>query len=380
MKKVGLLFVCMLILSGCSKENLLKIRISNPSTSDKIDEIVEIGWKAIFEKLILTDKDSIVILNEEGKQTPYQIIYNGSSSPQSVIFPTSSSKGETVVYTIKKGQPENFERKTFGRQVPERKDDFAWENDRIAFRMYGPALAGENPSNGVDIWLKKTNELIIDKFYSNELDRKLSYHVDRGLGLDCYKVGHTLGAGGIAPFFHDSLWVGGFYSRVRVLDSGDLRTSFVLEYDSVPVEGKILTGKIEITLDAFTQMNKAVVSYNGDFESFETASGIWLHDGNGITRSDEASGFIAYAEKATSDAGVDAGRNYVGVIIPRGMKKILLKNDHLLALADYKKGEKFTYYFGAGWSQWGFDNDDTWFNYMSKQASRLKESLQITIE
>lgn len=32
----------------------------------------------------------------------------------------------------------------FCRQVPERMDDFAWENDRGAFRMYGPAL-WENP-------------------------------------------------------------------------------------------------------------------------------------------------------------------------------------------------------------------------------------------
>ena len=46
-------------------------------------------------------------------------------------------------------QPEG--QRVFGRFVPERKDDFAWENEYAAFRMYGPALAPENPSNGVDM-------------------------------------------------------------------------------------------------------------------------------------------------------------------------------------------------------------------------------------
>ena len=45
-------------------------------------------------------------------------------------------------------------KKVFGRYVPERKDDIAWENEYAAFRFYGPALAPENPSNGVDLWLK----------------------------------------------------------------------------------------------------------------------------------------------------------------------------------------------------------------------------------
>ena len=42
--------------------------------------------------------------------------------------------------------------KVFGRHVPERKDDFAWENDRIAFRMYGPALEADGEiSSGIDV-------------------------------------------------------------------------------------------------------------------------------------------------------------------------------------------------------------------------------------
>ncbi|MBQ5379604.1 MAG: DUF4861 family protein, partial [Paludibacteraceae bacterium] len=60
------------------------------------------------------------------------------------------------------------EAKVYGRYVPERKDDFAWENEYAAFRMYGPALKSENPSNGVDLWLKASPELVVDSFYYRE--------------------------------------------------------------------------------------------------------------------------------------------------------------------------------------------------------------------
>jgi hypothetical protein len=386
MKKNGLFFLVLLILAGCSSVNSMKVLIMNPSGVDKIDEMVSVEWDKIVGKLALKEGETFVVLNEESAQIPYQVIFNGEATPQSVLFPASALKGETVNYTIKRGKPETFERRTFGRAVPERKDDFAWENDRIGFRMYGPALARENPSNGVDIWLKKTDSLIVNKFYSDELERRLSYHVDRGLGLDCYKVGHTLGAGGIAPFVNDSLWIGGFYARAKVLDSGILRTSFVLEYDSILVDGRILTEKLEVTLDAFSQFNKAVVSYDGDFQSFEVAPGIWLHQETdkvkieGTIKINKESGYIAYGEKATSDAGLDAGRNYVAVLVPEGLKDARQRNDNLLIFADYKKGDQFTYYFGAGWSQWGFDSDEAWFEYVDHYAEKIRQPLQLTIE
>ncbi len=380
MKKVGLFLISLLILTGCSSVKSLKIAITNPSDADRKNEMVNVGWTKIVEKISLTGEETFVVLNENGSQVPYQIINNGETTPQSVIFPATVLKGKTVDYTIQIGKPDEFTKKTFGRSVPERKDDFAWENDRIAFRMYGPALAKENPSNGVDIWLKKTDSLIVDRFYRDELQRKLSYHVDHGSGLDCYKVGHTLGAGGVAPFVNDSLWVGGYYARAKVLDSGVLRTSFVLEYDSILVNGKILTEKFEVTLDAYSQFNKAVVSYSGDFGGFEVAPGIWLHSVVDNMKINKDAGYIAYGEKATSDAGLDAGRNYVAVIIPEGMKDARQHKDHLLGFADYKKGDQFIYYFGAGWSQWGFTTDDQWFDAVGKYAAQIKQPLQVVIK
>lgn len=254
----------------------------------------------------------------------------------------------------------------FGRQVPERLDDFTWENDRMAYRVYGPALAadGQNPSNGVDIWLKKTEDLIVDKFYKDELEGGLSYHVDRGLGLDCYKVGHTLGAGGIATFVDGQIAVEGNYTTAEVLSMTPANLTFQLTYDNVKSGDKVLTKKVIVSLDAGSQMNKATVSYDGDFETLELAAGIFIHDGSGVQLIDQENGFLAYAEDAVSDAGVPAGRNYVGVIFTTPVTAVFTDDVHMAGIVNYTKGEELVYYFGGGWSEWGFDTDDAWFDYV----------------
>lgn len=57
----------------------------------------------------------------------------------------------------------------FGRAVPERYDDYAWENNKVAYRLYGPALE-TSPEKlitpGIDVWVKCTEKLVIDEWYA----------------------------------------------------------------------------------------------------------------------------------------------------------------------------------------------------------------------
>lgn len=377
MNKIVVLLVSIIALSACN-EKKLQLEVSNTSAQNKTNEMVEVDWQTVSEPLALSPQTRFVVLDENNRQTPYQVVTRGKGANQSIIFPATVNAGGKAVFTIKKGKPDEFTPRVFGRQVPERKDDFAWENDRIAFRMYGPALAGENPSNGVDIWLKRTEDLIINKFYKEDLNEGKSYHVDHGEGLDCYKVAHTLGAGGIAPFFNDSLWIGNHYDSFRILDNGPLRFSFELTYDNIPVPNKNLKMILRISLDAHSQMNKAEVRFEGDYEAMQVAGGIFLHQIIGVTKTDVSAGFIAYAENAVSDAGLAAGRSYVGVVMP-GMTEARQTAIHLLGIADYKKDQAYTYYFGAGWSKWGFETDNDWFQYVANYAQSVQQPLQITV-
>ena len=77
----------------------------------------------------------------------------------------------------------------------ERRDDFAWENDLVAHRMYGAALEtwAQEPltSSGLDVWVKRTPRLVINDWYMVD-----DYHRDTGEGADLYSAGRTRGCGG----------------------------------------------------------------------------------------------------------------------------------------------------------------------------------------
>lgn len=375
MKKIFLLLINVLFLVSCS--NAVEIVVHNKLEFDRNNEMVEFCLCSIENKLALKPNDKIIILNEDNRQVPYQIL----SDKKTVIFPASVQANDSTVYRVLVGKPDSVVAKTYGRQVPERKDDFTWENDRIAFRMYGPALKKENPSNGVDVWLKRTEDLVVNKFYKDDLEKGIHYHVDNGQGLDCYKVGPMLGCGGIAPYENKTLWIGKNYDNYKVIENGPLRTVFQLTYDSVRVGKHILKQSLVVSIDAGSQLNKATVYYEGQgTHSMDVAAGIFLHDSTGVQKIAADKGYIAYAENAVSDAGLASGRMYEGVYIPSKIKEAKPEGKHLLAVTEYKAEKPFVYYFGAGWSKWGFPTDYDWFNYMDTMSRKLSHPLWVIVK
>jgi hypothetical protein len=375
-KKVGFLILSSLLLfSGAFAQRI--IVVTNSNAFDRKAEMVEMKANTLSLDL---DLKSYVLKNEKGEEVAYQLVYSGKENIQSLIFQANAKANSTSVYKLSEGKSAAVKQKTSARFVPERKDDFAWENDLAAYRMYGPALAYENPSNGVDLWLKCTGELIVDKFYSDELNIGHSYHVDYGQGLDCYAVGHTLGAGGIAPYASDSLWIGNHYNSYKVLENGPLRSVFTLTYDSVKVESEYYKQTITITANAGSLLNKAVVRYEGKKQKMNLAAGIILHDAKGSLYENVTKGIIAYAEDAVSSAKLPSGSSYVGVYIQAKLPEIIKKNNHVLILSNYTTGEDFTYYFGGGWSKWGYPTYGDWFKGLICFSESIKSPLKVNVK
>ena len=96
---------------------------------------------------------------------------------------------------------------------------------------------------GYDIWTKyNTTEPVVEARYEGELNsdmkakiaelgktdpkaaqelyRSVSYHVDHGNGLDCYKVGPTLGGGTTALMAGDTIVYPYCYATQEILDNG----------------------------------------------------------------------------------------------------------------------------------------------------------------
>jgi hypothetical protein len=107
--------------------------------------------------------------------------------------------------------------RAYARLVPERKDDLAWENDKVAFRVYGPALRSGPEDSGIDAWCKSVARPVIDKWYSDDLNRGISYHKDHGEGLDAYHVGDTRGCGGLGLLIDGKLVTADTYRSAEII-------------------------------------------------------------------------------------------------------------------------------------------------------------------
>jgi len=259
------------------------------------------------------------------------------------------------------------QQRVYGRYVPERKDDFAWENEYAAFRLYGPALAPENPSNGVDLWLKNSPALVIDTMYGRELRDNRPYHINYDGNLDCYKVAHTCGAGGLVVIADEQTWIGGPYDRWEIIEQTPDRFVFRLEYDSLLVAGQILRESLTITAEAGQLQNKAEVVLTSDQPSaistqLLVGGGIYLHDTVDYYLTIPEVGYVFYEEDALSDkqaarmnyeynGSTSQGRVQISVKTP-GATLTDIIDGNLVAVRPYELGDTLTYYFGATWSEW----------------------------
>lgn len=281
--------------------------------------------------------------------------------------------------------------RVYGRYVPERKDDFAWENEYAAFRLYGPALLPEYPSNGVDLWLKATPELVVDSFYYREHQLGLPYHINYGKGLDCYKVAHTVGCGGLAVVADSTLYVGGSYSSWKILEQTPTKFSFCLTYDSLLICDQIMNATLTITAEAGKLFNKAEVVINCPTKirlpQLYAGGGIYLHDTVDNVFQCPQCGAVAYCEDALSDkyaaqlnyeynGSTSQGRDYVAVVTPGATYEGILDGS-LLSLKEYHVGDTLTYYFGACWSEWSngeqrMPTDADWFEAVRNAAKTIE--------
>lgn len=279
--------------------------------------------------------------------------------------------------------------RVYGRFVPERKDDFAWENEYAAYRLYGPALRPENPSNGVDIFMKNTPTFVLDTFFYNYVNYHIPYHVQHGIGFDGYKVAHTTGCGGLAVVVNDTLYVGDAYDRWEILEETPTKFRFRLHYDSLNIAGNIFREELTVTACAGTPLNRAevILTPYGEFSfiSLRVGAGLYLHDSIGEYHFLTDEHAITYTETALSDPGAvrlnrkwydntNLGQTHEAIIVPGSTQSIIANT--AVALVDYTPGKKLTYWFGGCWNRWtdgkqSFPTHEMWTKTIKKEAKKL---------
>lgn len=368
-------------------------------------EVVEIDAKTVFEKLAISGGRQFQVYNAVGQQVPYQITHDGKVLIDAAVRPNG-----TATFTIKKGTPNTFVNTCYGRMYPERVDDIAWENDRAAYRCYGPALqrTGER-SFGNDVWVKNTPSLVVEQRYFIEdgskakiaalkqtdpaaakaLEMATTYHYDQGNGLDCYKVGPTLGCGTPALMIGDSIVMPYCYKEYEILDNGPLRFSVRLVYNttSYKTDNNVVENRI-LTLDKNSNFNKMTVWYDGLTVPADIASGISLHseDVDNVVLGKD---YIQYADPTDNPKGQNF-QIFVGTLFPNGVaetKKVMYANPvngnagHALGIVkDYKGGQKYTYYFGSAWSKYDCRTQAEWQERVNSALANIKTPLTVEVK
>jgi len=370
------------LIAGCSTtQKQLTLHIQNPGSIDRENEMVEVAWRDIRQHLSLPENQAIIVTDSLGEQIPYQLITNGSDSVEALLFPVTLAAGQTAPFHVSAGVPEPVQPMVSGRLVPERKDDFTWENNRTAFRVYGPALKATGEiSNGMDFWAKKTDSLIIDKWYENDLSGVASYHEDHGEGLDFYKVGRTLGLGMTAPVDHDTLCLGHNFVTAEILDNGPLRFTFKLTYDPYPAGEHEVTETRIISLDAYSLFNKVTHIFETDATELTVATGIVMPEENpeenaATTTFGDHTGIIAY-ETPAHEAN---GTIFTAAIHPNGFGIIKVSGGHYLGLNSYQPGTQYTCYTGGGWSKAGFNSFEDWTQFVKTEKEKIDQPFIITL-
>ena len=409
MKNISLFSLPLLITACAYTPNTdFTVMVSNNQTFDRTEELVEVPILDIAKKVQLIDTEQYVILDAEGNQIPYQITFDDN-----LLFPATVQAKSKTTYTIAAGEAIEMESCVYGRHYPERLDDIAWENDRVAYRAYGPALQvrGER-AFGYDVWVKRVPGLVVEQRYANELNpetqaeiarlrkehkyeeanelyHSISYHVDHGNGLDCYKVGPTLGCGTTALIDGKNIVYPYCWKEFEIMENGPLRFTVKLTYNPIVVgKDSVIETRI-ISLEQGSQLNRTIITYEGLKQATTIATGLVIHPENPKAYEiEENKGYIAYAD-LTDNIYNDNGIIYVGAVIPTKVKEAqaTLFSDkeakergasgHVLAISTYKPESQYIYYWGSGWSKYGFDSMEAWSEYLDHYAQRVRNPLKV---
>ena len=409
------------------------IVVNNP-TSNPRTELISLSMNEVKAKLgnaAPKKGEAYIVKNKSGQQIGSQITHDGYLLIDASVRPNGSA-----TYYVTIGKPYQQKVWATGALYKIRKDDIAWENDRCAYRVYGPALqrTGER-SFGTDVWVKNTPDTVVYERYvkdmngnikgdkidakvralqkqekaeknkakaaalakqikslqaeSNEVDILTSFHLDHGNGLDPYRVGATLGLGAPSLMVGKNQVLPYCYKDYKILDNGPLRFTVELTYKPSTVgDMKNVVEHRIISLDKGSNFNKMTVWYDGLTTPTDFATGFPIHEEDTETKT-FAKDYVSYADP-TDNIEVNNSQIFVGVLFPEGIDNTYYqlfdkKHDgatgHALGLKrGLKNGEKYSYYFGAAWSKYDVKSYAEWQIRIKEYLDALKTPLGVEVK
>jgi pectinesterase len=361
------------------------VRAANPIALERRDETIAVAWSALAPRLRGLASDRVRVLDGNGTEIvsqPYDADADGK--PDSLLFQADFGPQQMRSFVVEARAAGKFAPRVSLRH-DEPRDDMAWENDRVAFRIYGEGLKktpSAMSSNGIDVWAKRTRAMIVDKWYTKGHD---AYHVDTGEGADFFDVGQTLGVGGTALWRGDSLQRGDNFKGWKVIADGPIRAAFDLRYDPWGDAGPRVSEVKRIIIDAGQHLYRAESRFGvqgGGAGSFAYATGVVKRPGMvGTTSRERAWAWVAGWGPVALKNG---GHGELGTaVLVRADRLTDWKEtkDHYLAVGRASTSEPTVQYQGAGWTAAGeITSPQAWWAYLDQFAQRLAAPIRVTLD
>lgn len=341
-------------------------------------EVVEVPASALAGSLPAAGlADAAVLDAATGAPLPSQSVdLDGDGTPDLLVFQADFAAREERLFRILPGarpRPSRADFRVHGRFVKERFDDFAWENDRVAFRMYGKALETwkKEPltSSAVDVWTKRTSRLVVDDWYLVD-----DYHRDHGEGGDFYSAGKSRGCGGSGLFSGGRLHASANFRDSRVLAAGPIRLVFELIYEAWDAGGVRVSETKRVTLDAGSSFNRFESAYAATGGAAVPAWAAGIKKAKvAVVKEDAKDGTLRTWEMLS-----DHGQLGCGVILdPAALEGFAETDGNVLAVA--KSGAPARWWAGFGWSLAGTPTAEAWDTALAAAARRMRSPVRIRL-
>jgi hypothetical protein len=394
--KISLPVLVSIVVAGAlAAAEKLTIAVTHELAMPRPAEMITVPWPDVARLLPGAEPDKVIVRDAAGRQLATQFTNLHPDDPtgryDDLLFQHDFAAGEqSATFTLEKSAAPvpPFPSQVSARWVPERYDDFAFENDRIAHRIYGPGLETEVAGrtrmigSGIDVWAKRVAYPVVDRWYLRGHD---NYHKDNGEGLDFYSVGTTRGAGGTGVWDGQRLRVSHNWRTCRVIANGPIRAVFELTYGAWDAgNGATIAEVKRFTVDAGQNLHRVESTYSVfGAGSVTVALGLGKMKSAGkevpaLVASHPAAGWLG---RWTIYAKPDAGELGTGMVLGAGAFAGTAEDDlNQLALVPVKPGQTLAYYVGAGWSRSGqFADAAAWSDYLAAFAARVRAPLKVSI-
>lgn len=364
------------------------VRVENPVALERRDETIALPWASLAARLPTLAPGRVRVRDVAGgaELVTQALDADADGRPDSLLFQASFFPREAKAFGVEAAAPAAPAAAPASRAhvkfVPER-TDVAWENDRIAFRTYGQLLWQlENlHSSGVDVWVKRTRALVLDKWYAAGHD---AYHVDKGEGADFYKVGPTLGAGATAIWRNGRMYRAENFKSQRIIADGPIRAMFELTFDPWDAGGLRVTETKRFAIDAGQNVYRQESVFRAaGTDTITYAVGFVKRPG--LVGSTSRAGTWAWLTGwgPVDNKPGEGGHGDLGtaVLLERArVTDVKETDDHYVMIATARAGQPVVHYLGAGWTgSRDFTGVEEWWRYLNDYAQRLAAPLTVTI-